>query len=148
MQTPLEVTFWSWLIIGVSLLALEVFMPGMILLWFGIGAIVTGVVLALFPSMSLSAQLILFAVLSVASLVAWRKSKWREEQIHSDTPELNQRLQSLIGKEFILTEAIHHGRGAVRVGDTPWMVEGEDLPAGTKVRVSQLDGMILKVEAV
>jgi hypothetical protein len=80
--------------------------------------------------------------------MAWRKSKWREEQIHSDTPELNQRLQSLIGKEFILTEAIHNGRGSIRVGDTPWMVEGENLPKGSKVRVSQLDGMILKVEAV
>ena len=148
MQTMFEPTLWFWLILGLALLGLEVVVPGMILMWFGIGALITGALLAFFPDMSLATQLISFAVLSVASLVAWRKSKWREEQIQSDKPELNQRLQSLIGKEFILTEAIHNGRGTIRVGDTPWIVEGNDLPAGTKVQVSQLDGMILKVEAV
>lgn len=148
MQTTFEPTLWFWLILGLALLGLEVVVPGMILMWFGIGALITGGLLAFFPNMSLATQLISFAVLSVASLIAWRKSKWREEQIQSDKPELNQRLKNLLGKEFVLTDAIQNGRGTIRVGDTPWIVEGDDLPAGTKVRVSQLDGMILKVEAV
>ena len=148
MQTAFEPTSWFWLIVGLGLLGLEVLLPGMIVMWFGFGAIMTGFILALFPSLSLATQLILFAVLSVGSLIAWRNSKWREERIHSDTPELNQRLQNLMGKEFVLTEAIQNGRGTIRVGDTPWIVEGPDLPAGAKVRVTQLDGMILRVETV
>ena len=117
MQTTFEPTLWFWLILGLALLGLEVVVPGMILMWFGIGALITGALLAFFPDMSLATQLISFAVLSVASLIAWRKSKWREEQIQSDKPELNQRLQNLLDKEFVLTDAIQNGRGTDRHGD-------------------------------
>ena len=38
-------------------------------------------------------------------------------------------------------------RGKARIDDTVWRVEGSDLPAGTQVRVTAVDGAILKVEA-
>jgi len=34
----------------------------------------------------------------------------------------------------------------VKVDDSTWRVEGEDLPEGTKVRVISVDGVVLKVE--
>ena len=45
-----------------------------------------------------------------------------------------------------LEEAIAHGRGKARIGDTVWVVEGPDAPAGAQVRVSAARGTVLVVE--
>lgn len=141
-----HLAFWHWLVFGVLLMALEVFAPAMLVMWFGFGAIVTGLLLWLIPDMGLSWQLLIFAVVSGISVLGWRKSRFREENISSDSPDLNNRLHSHIGKEYVLTEAIINGRGTMRVGDTAWRVTGEDLPSGTRVRVTGLDGVLFTVE--
>lgn len=144
-----QVEFWYWLILGVAFIALEVFAPGAILMWFGFGALVTGLVLWIFPDMGLAWQVILFAVISGISVIAWRKSKFfREEATPSDDPTLNNRLNSHIGREYALSEAIVNGRGSMRVGDTTWRVRGDDMPAGTRVRVTDVDGILFIVEKV
>jgi len=48
-------------------------------------------------------------------------------------------------REFILDEAIVNGRGRMRVDDGIWTVEGTDLPAGSKVRVTEVSGATLRV---
>ena len=141
-----HLAFWYWLVFGVLLMALEVFVPAMLVMWFGFGAIVTGLLLWLIPDMGLSWQLLIFAVVSGISVLGWRKSRFREENISSDSPDLNNRLHSHIGKEYVLTEAIINGRGTMRVGDTAWRVTGEDLPSGTRVRVTGVDGVLFTVE--
>ena len=138
--------FWHWLIFGVLLMALEVLAPAMVLMWFGFGALVAGVALWLFPDLPLGMQILIFALVSLVSVFGWRMSRFREENITSDTPDLNNRLHSHIGKEYVLTEAIINGRGSMRVGDTAWRVRGDDLPAGTRVRVTGVDGIIFMVE--
>ncbi|QLQ34283.1 MAG: NfeD family protein [Candidatus Thiothrix singaporensis] len=143
----LHIEFWHWLIFGLLLLALEVAAPAMVLLWFGFGAIVAGVALWLIPPLSIGWQIIIFGVVSLASVFGWRKSRFfREESITSDTPDLNNRLRSHIGREYALTEAIINGRGSIRVGDTAWRVRGPDLPSGSRVRVTGVDGVIFTVE--
>ncbi|MFN3786016.1 MAG: NfeD family protein [Thiothrix sp.] len=140
--------FWHWLVLGVLLTALEVLAPAVLLMWFGFGALVTGVTLWLLPSLPLSGQIVLFAVVSLFSVFGWRNSRFREENVHSDTPDLNRRLHSHVGKEYVLTEAIINGRGSMRVGDTAWRVQGADMPAGTRVRVTGVEGVIFTVEKV
>jgi membrane protein implicated in regulation of membrane protease activity len=138
--------FWHWLVLGMLLLALEVAAPAMVIMWFGFGAIVTGILLWLIPDMSLAWQILIFSIVSLVSVFAWRKSRFREENIASDTPDLNNRLHSHIGKEYVLSEAIIDGRGSMRVGDSAWRVRGPDLPSGTRVRVTGVDGVIFTVE--
>lgn len=138
--------FWHWLVFGVLLMALEVLAPAMLLMWFGFGAVVTGILLWLMPDMSIAWQLLIFSIVSLVSVFAWRKSTFREENITSDTPDLNNRLNSHIGKEYSLSEAIINGRGSMRVGDTAWRVNGPDMPSGTRVKVTGVDGVIFTVE--
>lgn len=139
--------FWHWLIFGVLLMVLEVLAPATLLMWFGFGAVVTGVVLWLLPDLGFGWQVLLFAVVSGVSVLGWRRSRFfREDAVVSDTPDLNNRLYSHIGKEYVLTEAIINGRGTMRVGDTAWRVEGPNLPAGTRVRVTGAEGVIFRVE--
>lgn len=140
--------FWHWLILGVLLMALEVLAPAMVLMWFGFGAVVTGIALWVFPALPLGGQILIFALVSLVSVFGWRKSGFREENIKSDTPDLNNRLYSHVGKEYVLTGAIINGRGSIRVGDTAWRVQGADMPSGTRVKVTGVDGVIFTVEKV
>jgi membrane protein implicated in regulation of membrane protease activity len=64
----------------------------------------------------------------------------------TDQPELNRRAAQLVGRIVSVDEAITHGRGRVRIGDTLWIVEGPDTPAGAQVRVVAAEGTVLRVE--
>jgi membrane protein implicated in regulation of membrane protease activity len=46
---------------------------------------------------------------------------------------------------FTLEEPIVNGRGKIHVDDSTWRVEGEDCPKGARVRVTDAEGVILKV---
>ncbi len=73
---------------------------------------------------------------------------WAHPSIsRSDEPELNQRAAQAIGRIYVVEEAIVAGRGKVRIGDTLWPVEGRETPAGTPVRVTAVNGTVLRVEA-
>jgi hypothetical protein len=61
---------------------------------------------------------------------------------------LNRRAESYVGRMFTLDGAIVDGRGRFRVDDTVWLVEGPDLPAGTRVRVTGTDKTLLRVERI
>jgi membrane protein implicated in regulation of membrane protease activity len=51
-----------------------------------------------------------------------------------------------VGQTFTLVEPIHDGSGKVQVGDTVWLVRGAEAPVGARVRVTGVDGAILRVE--
>jgi len=144
---PFDIIFWHWWSLGAILLIVELLAPGMFFLWMGESAFVVGAVIWLFPGMDEEYQVMLFSVLSVISILAARRFLKRRP-IESDRPFLNQRTAQYIGRVFTLEEAIVNGRGKIRVDDSSWRVEGADCPAGTKVRVMDAEGVILKVQAV
>ncbi|AYC34743.1 NfeD family protein [Pseudomonas cavernae] len=142
-----HLSFWDWLAFGTLLLILEVFGAGGYLLWLGIAAAGVGVLSYLFPALPWTWQFLLFGLFSVLSAVLW----WRRQRSAakpSEQPGLNQRGQELLGRQFVLHEAINAGRGKIKAGDSLWLVSGPDLPAGTAVRVVGQDGVLLKVEAL
>ena len=143
-----SIEFWYWLVIGVAFLVLEVLAPGAILMWFGFGGLLTGVLLWLIPSMSLEWQILIFSIFSAVSIFVWRKYGPSEVDVVSDAPNLNNRLRDYIGRETKLIEAIESGTGLAKVGDSAWKVRGKDMPKGTHVKIVDIDGMFFIVEAV
>ena len=139
------IVFWHWWIVGVALAAVEMAAPVLVFLWLGIAAGVTGLVLFILPGTSMEIQLLIFAAVSVVSVVAQR-AYLRRHPIESDDPTLNRRAEQYIGRTFALENAIENGRGKVRVGDSLWRVKGEDMAAGLAVRVTGVDGATLVVE--
>ncbi|GJM00192.1 MAG: membrane protein [Methyloligella sp.] len=135
---------WSWLILGCILLGLEVLLPGTFMLWFGVAAIVTGVLSFLAP-IGLELQLIVFAIVSLISVLIGRKL-YSSNEAASDQPLLHKRGAQLIGHSFKVTKAIENGKGKVKVGDSEWIVKGEDAEVGTIIKVVALDGNTLIVE--
>ena len=145
MHLAWQAEFWHWWGLGLGLLILEVFLPGFVFLWMGIAAGITGFVLLLAPSLGWQYQIIVFAVLSVTSIVLWRR--WSVKRpIHTDDPTLNRRAAQYVGRTFTLEAPIVNGRGHIHVDDSYWRVDGQDMPAGTPVRVVAADGVVLKVE--
>lgn len=139
------VVFWHWWVLGVGLLVLELLAPGSFFLWLAVAAGLTGLGKLALPALGWELQLLLFAVLSVASLVAGRAFVKRHP-IETADKTLNRRGEQHVGKVYTLAVAIQNGRGTLQVGDSVWRVEGPDLPAGAQVRVVAADGAALKVE--
>lgn len=137
--------FWHWWILGLALVIVETLVPGTFFLWMGISALIMGVVAWLAPAMGWETQVMLFAILSLVSIVGWRA--WaRRHPDDSEQPKLNRRGEQYVGRVFVLETPIENGFGKVRVGDSPWRVEGPDAPAGQRVRVTAVDGVVLVVE--
>ena len=80
------------------------------------------------------------------AVLAWRR--YREARpVTTDQPNLNRRGQQYIGRVFSLTSPITNGVGKVTVDDSTWKVKGPDLPEGTHIKVTGVDGVVFKVEA-
>ncbi len=140
-----QVEYWHWWSLGIALLVLEAFAPGAIFLWMGIAAGVVGLVLLVAPAIAWQAQLIAFAVLSVVAVVGWRLFQ-RGRGARREASTLNRRGEQYVGRRFTLDQPIVNGDGKLRIDDTMWRVAGEDMAAGTTVRVVGADGVILKVQ--
>lgn len=148
METYLSnLEFWHWWILAIGLIVLEVLAPGVIFLWVGVGAALVGLVLLIQPDLGWQVQLIVFGVLAVVSGVGGRMWVARNPT-ESDQPLLNQRGAQYIGRVFTLDEPIVDGTGKVKVDDSTWRVIGDDVPAGTKVKVVGSEGASLNVEAI
>jgi len=139
------IEFWHWLVVAVVLAAVEIVAPGAAFLWLGAAAGIVGLVLLAYPALGWEGQLLLFAALSIAAVLAGR-AVYRRAGLHRAPSRLNRRAEQYIGTLHTLETAIVNGRGRAQVGDTSWSVEGPDLPAGTTVRVVAVDGSVLKVQ--
>ena len=140
-----RIDFWHWWILAALLMALEVFAPTTLFLWTGVSAAAVGAILYFADATSWQAQFVLFALLSVASVFAWRFYA-RLNPSPDEGTMLNRRGAQYVGRVFTLDEAIVNGAGLLRVDDTNWKIEGDDCPGGARVRVTALDGAVLKVE--
>lgn len=144
----MELGAWNWMALGLVLLALEILVPGIFLLWIGIAAIIVGTLTLMIGDAAMwtwQLQIVLFLVLSLIS--AYIGKRVMAGGSKSDQPLLNQRAEQLVGRTATLAEPIAEGRGRIKLGDTQWRVSGPDLPIGTKVKVISTDGSELSVEA-
>ncbi len=136
---------WTWWIVGLVLVVIEVFAWSTFFLWMGLSALITGGILFIYPQLPWEYQMLLFAVLSVVSVLAWRRYYVSHPQ-ESDAPTLNRRGEQYVGRVLTLENGIEAGRGSARLEDTRWSVIGSEMPAGTRVKVVGVEGASLRVE--
>ncbi|MCK5667696.1 MAG: NfeD family protein [Gammaproteobacteria bacterium] len=140
-----DIIYWHWLILAVALIILEILMPGAYFLWMGISAAVVGAAMFIFPTMTFLAQVLIFAILSVITVVMY-KSYRKKNPLVTDEPALNRRGEQYVGQSFTLTEPIVNGEGKIKVDDSTWKITGADIDAGETVRVIAIEGTTLIVE--
>jgi inner membrane protein len=135
-------TDWGlWLIAGAALLLVELIAPGVFMMWLGLAACGTGLVL-LVTGMGFDLQVATFAVLSAISLSIALRLRRRM------TGSLNTQVSGLAGRTA--TALTFQGReGRVRLGDSDWAARvPSDVSApspGDRLRVEGVDGTVLIV---
>ena len=135
---------WLWAGLGVVLLTLEVLVPGVHFLWFGLAAVAVTAAAALLP-IGLGWQIVLFGLISMVTVYVGRRLA-REQTGPTDAPALNERGQQYVGRTVVVEDAIADGRGRVRVDDTLWAAEGPNIPAGSAAKVTGVKNTVLVVE--
>ncbi len=143
----MHLEFWHWLTLAVVLIILEMLSPGVFLMWLGIAAGIVGIVMIISPDLSWQMQLVIFALLSVSSIIVWR---WTQSYFtpESDNLKLNRRAEQYIGRTFYLVEPIINGMGKIKVDDSTWKVRGKDAPVGTQISITGVDGVIFEVQVI
>jgi len=142
-----QLDYWHWWVFGIILIILELFLPGAFFLWMGIAAGLVGLILVIAPDMGWQYQVMIFAVVSVISIVVWR-NYLNKHPTPTDRPTLNMRGEQYVGRIFTLQEPIVNGNGKIKVDDTMWKIEGDDCDVGSKIKVIKTDGAVLRVEKV
>jgi membrane protein implicated in regulation of membrane protease activity len=137
---------WGWFIAGGLLLVFEVLAPGAFMAWLGLAALAVGAI-SLYVDWPWQAQFIAFAALCVTA--AWLSPRLAMHmEMQTDQPFLNRRAEAFIGRTFTLERPIVNGSGTINIDDTVWRITGVDMPAGSRVKVTRVDGTALRVELV
>jgi membrane protein implicated in regulation of membrane protease activity len=68
-----KVVFWYWWALAAVLLVCEMVLPGVVFLFLAIGAATAGLLLLIVPDVALEFQLVVFAVVAVASAIGLRR---------------------------------------------------------------------------
>ncbi|MFL6774800.1 MAG: NfeD family protein [Sphingomicrobium sp.] len=137
---------WLWLIGGVVMLIAEVIAPGFSLIFIGVAGIATGV-LSLLLGLPAALQFAVFAILAFLSVRIGGRRFYASRYDYSSDPLLNDRVARLLGKVVVVVEAVDQNGGRVRVGDSEWSARGGPAAVGERVRIVDVDGNCLKVEA-
>ena len=140
-------SWWVWALAGLGLLGVEVLTPGgFFVLFFGLGALVVALLVAAGLAGSPSTQWLLFSVLSVVSLVAFRR---RLIAFFSAGEGRSVGVETLIGDTAVLLEDVAPGApGKAELRGTAWTVrspDGRALARGQRVRVQRVEGLTLWV---
>ncbi len=148
-----NVAWILWTVLGVILIIAEVFTPGFVLLWFGIGALAAAFA-GIIGLDSLPLQFLVFAVVSVALTAASRTifvNYFSREKTGSD---LKTGVHALPGKVGYVVSSSRGAlnEGAVKVFGSTWTAypaEGEEpLEAGERVEVMRVQGASIYVRRI
>jgi len=147
-----SLVYWHWLVLGLLLIIAELFIPSFTIFWFGLGALLVGVLLLIVPSLPLTGQLLLFALASIAFTFLWFRYL---KPLMSDRTKAGIAREAAIGETGQVIQAPVEGRrGMVRfttplLGDDEWpFICEQPVTIGDRVMVREISGNTLIVERV
>lgn len=142
--------YWHWLVLGLLLILAELFIPSFTIFWFGLGALLVGVLMLLVPALPVTGQLLLFAIASVFFTFLWFRYL---------KPKMSDRTKAGIAREAVIGETgqviqapVEGRRGIVRfttplLGDDEWpFICEQDVAIGDRVMVRDISGNTLIVD--
>ena len=141
--------YMLWLISGIIMMALEFVVPGFVIIFFGAGAVLTGLTVWIFGGIPSVWQTLLFVVLSLGALAAFRRHAVGSGNKHAAASGVDYD-DECIGKIVKVVEPLEPGRpGKVELGGTNWSAEcAEPVAASAMVEVVSRNGLTLCVKPV
>lgn len=148
----IELLYWHWIILGVLLMLSEIALTTFFILWFGVAAILVGVLLYLFPTIAISWQILIWTILSSVLAFAWFRYL---KPLSTDRTKAGLSREAIVGEVGQVILAPHESRrGRMRfpapvLGADEWdIIASPGIEAGDRVRVVDVSGNSLIVEKV
>ena len=139
-----------WFLIGLALILSEFAIPGVILVFFGIGAWFAALFAGLGLIDSLGGQIAVFGIVSVVTLFTLRKffKNWFVGVVSDTSPEGSENLDEYLGKSATALDDIAAGaRGKVEFKGAQWnAVATTALVKGERATITALEGLTLTVD--
>lgn len=144
----MQIEWWYWIVAGVALLLCELAIPVFVLVWFGLSAVLVGILLAILPSVGLTFQLGLWLALSIVLVFFWfRVFKPGQHKTRIGMADAN-----LVGEIGLLTHPVApFQKGQVRfqkplLGSEVWScIAEEEIATGARVRIVAVEGSLLRI---
>jgi membrane protein implicated in regulation of membrane protease activity len=140
--------WWHWVVFGIFLITSEIFIGTFFMLGLGVSAMLVGVIDNLF-SLSIEVELTLWIALSLVSIVLWFK------YLKDTNVEYSGQSNYSLTTEGVVEESIKaNDRGKVKfdtpvLGNTIWHATSrEDILAGSRIKIVEIKGQLIVVEAL
>lgn len=144
----MTIEWWYWAVGGLLLIMLELVIPSFFVIWFGLGALLVSGVLLVAGELSLTVQLLIWALASLAMVVVW----FRVFRPSRHRTLIGTAAGEVIGEVGLLVGQVEpFQRGKVRfqrpiLGAEEWAcVADQTISAGERVRLVSVEGSYLKV---
>ena len=140
--------WYHWAIMGVALVLAELVVPAFVLVWFGLGALIVALLVALMPDLGFTPELLIWIISSVALVLAWFKIfKPHQHKITSGRSSAE-----AVGEVGLLISDIEpFGKAKARfqtplLGSDVWeCVSDQNIKAGSRIKVVSVEGSLLKI---
>lgn len=144
MEITLE--WWHWVTAGLIIAMLEMAVPAFFMIWFGLGAILVGLLLAIFP-FGLTAQILLWAFSSSVMTFCWfrffkhtflRKAGLSKDAFIGHVGLITKPVAEMVTGEIMFQRPI--------LGSQRWaVIADEAIAAGERAHIVDVMGQLLKV---
>lgn len=140
----------NWITVGLVLSLLELIVPGVYLIWFGMAAFVVSLAMYILP-MAFTTQLIVFAIASgifaVIGVVVYRYV-FNKTEVPEEYRNLNNTAEQFVGQLVTVSEDASDNRTKVKIGDTYWLASCQKpfKKGDTAKVVGVKDSLILVIE--
>ncbi len=137
-----------WVAIAVALFIVEMISTGFLAIWFAVGASLVAILLAFFPQIPLSAQILIFSISSLLLFFITKNKVKRFSEKKGSQP-----VYSILGKKALVSKPIDSikGIGQISINGDIWSAktdDGSNLPEGSTVEVLRIDGVKAVVKLV
>jgi membrane protein implicated in regulation of membrane protease activity len=147
-----QMLYWYWLAFGMILMLLELAVPSFTIFWFGLGALVVGMLLLLLPGLSLTMQILVWIIASAAFVIFWFKVL-KPRMTDKTTSGISR--EAVLGETAMVTRAPEGDRrGEIRfsvpmLGSDTWpFISDDDVAVGDRVSVREISGNTMLVKLV
>jgi len=145
-----EIAYWHWIVFGILLMLSEIVLNTFFILWFGVAAVLVGVMLFIAPAIALSWQIFIWTLLSSALAFAWFRYL---KPLSVDRTKAGLSREAIVGQVGqVISAPDGDRRGMMRfsvpvLGADEWtIIATEPLAGGDRVRVVDVSGNTLVVE--
>lgn len=143
--------WWHWIVGGIALMLAELAIPSFFIIWFGLGGLLVGLLMLIFPELSPTTQLATWTLASLAMVVLWFRVF--KQNLHKTRVGMAD--GEVLGEIGLLVSAVApFARGKVRfqrpvLGSEEWVcLADSEIAAGERVRVVAIEGSFVKVTKV